>query len=239
MNESRMRQQARYGIYYCPGEDSELYRTASNWLGRDAAAGIELDPTLPAGIDLDEWRCNTESPRRYGFHATLKAPFRLAEDFGEADLFSAVEDYANRRVRFEESAPTVSLLGRFLALTLESPSRRLHEIADDCVRDFDRFRAAATEEELANRLRGRYSDRERGHIHRWGYPYVFDTWKFHMTLTNSLPEEVIGRYRKALGSYFNGICAQPLVFDSICIFSEEEPGAPFILKRRFSFGGAS
>ena len=47
-----------------------LAQAGAEWLGWDARSG----QAVPAGGG--EW---TRTPRRYGFHATIKAPFRLAE----------------------------------------------------------------------------------------------------------------------------------------------------------------
>jgi putative phosphonate metabolism protein len=220
---------SRFAIYFSPRREGRLFELGSRWLGRDAMGCHDLDPALPADFSVEEWRRVTESPRRYGFHATLKPPFRLAEGAPYEALRLALCDFAKHHKSFEAPQLQVSTLGRFIALTLSEPSLRFSDFAAECVSDFDRFRAAPTEQELALRLRDSTSPREREHVHRWGYPYVFDTWKFHMSLTGSLPAESLPPLHRMLTHRFESISAQPLFVDSICIFHEPHPGGPFRL----------
>ena len=223
---------SRYGIYFSPRPDAPLHSLGSRWLGRDAATGESLDPHLPDDIGHDEWLRVTESPRRYGFHATLKPPFRLAEDSTFEDLQAAVRDFASRHASFAAPPLGVATLGHFLALTLSEPSPMFASLAADSVGEFDRFRAPASEQELAQRLRGSLSSREREHVLQWGYPYVFDTWKFHISLTCGLPQPSLPPLERYLRHRFAPVLEQPLLVDSVCIFHEPYPGAPFRLVER-------
>jgi hypothetical protein len=139
---------------------------------RDTATGESLDPDLPRDIARDEWQRLTESPRRYGFHATLKPPFRLAENTTFAGLKAAVRDFAGRHESFAAPPLGVAKLGNFLALTLSEPSPEFASLAADSVEEFDRFRAPASEQELAQRLDGSLSSHRREHVLRWGCPYA-------------------------------------------------------------------
>jgi putative phosphonate metabolism protein len=218
---------SRYGIYFSPQPGALLHGLGSRWLGRDAISGEALDPGLTNGLSHDEWKLATQSPRRYGFHATLKPPFRLADGITFADLQAELHEFAARHDSFEAPTITVSTLGRFLALVLAEPSETLSALAADCVSNFDRFRAAATIEEREQRMRDTLSAREREHVLRWGYPYVFDTWKFHMSLTGSLPPPALPPLEQLLRDRFAAARKQPLLVDSICIFHEPAPGAAF------------
>ena len=220
---------SRYGIYFSPRPGARLHALGSQWLGRDAVTGDTLDPNLPDSLTHDEWLRATKSPRRYGFHATLKPPFRLAEGMALADLQSALREFAASHRSFEAPLLCVAPLGRFLALILTEPSDTFSALAADSVSEFERFRAPATEEELSQRLRDSLSPREREHVLQWGYPYVFDTWKFHMSLTGSLPPESLLPLALGLRERFAQVCEQPLLVDSVCIFHEPSPGAPFRL----------
>lgn len=220
---------SRYGIYLSPHPQSSLYQLGSSWLGRDATTGEDLDPGLSNGIAIEDWRQATESPRRYGFHATLKPPFRLAHGARYNDLLDAVYALADRYACFETPPLKIEVLGKFLALTLSHPSPELSNLAAACVNELDRFRAPATEEERDRRLQDTLSPREREHVFRWGYPYVFDTWNFHMSLTGSLPSEAVPRFQKALMQRFALVCGRTMLVDSICIFHEPSPGTPFYL----------
>jgi putative phosphonate metabolism protein len=222
----------RYGIYFAPGAGSRLHELGSQWLGRDAVTGEPLDPCLPGDMARDEWLRATESPRRYGFHATLKPPFRPADGVDFEDLRTALREFAAIHEGFEAPALAVNILGRFVALTLSEQSEELSRLADDCVRAFERFRAPATERELALRLKDSLSAREREHVMQWGYPYLFDTWKFHMSLTGSLPGETLPPLADYLRGRFAPAGNERLLVDSVCIFLEPFPGAPFRVVER-------
>jgi len=223
---------SRYAIYFCPSPSAPLYGQGSRWLGRDAATGADLDPDLPDHIQHEEWLRATESPRRYGFHATLKPPFRLAENATYEDLQAALHELAKRHVCFCAPPLRIGTLGRFLALTLSASSEEFCHLATDCVREFDRYRLPATEAELAQRLRDSLSLREREYVLRWGYPYVLDTWKFHMSLTGSMPPEALPPLKQYLRQRFASVCGEALLVDSVCIFHESHPEAPFQLLDR-------
>jgi putative phosphonate metabolism protein len=225
---------SRYAIYFSPRSDALLFSMGSEWLGRNAENGAALHPRLPDHIQYEDWQRATESPRRYGFHATLKPPFRLAEGARYEDLQAALHDFARGHNNFETPRLHVAPLGRFLALTLSEPSEELHSLAADCVGAFDPFRAPASEKELGDRLRDSLSPREREHVLRWSYPYVFDTWKFHMTLTSSLAQEPLAFFSQFLRAHFLPVCELPMVVDSICLFHESRPGGPFQLVDRAS-----
>lgn len=227
---------SRYGIYFSPRPSELLHALGSQWLGRDAVTGETLDPNLPDSLTRDEWLRATKSPRRYGFHATLKPPFRLANGRSLQDLQSALRQFAARHRSFQVRSLCIAPLGRFLALILTEPSNTFSALAADSVSEFERFRAPATEEELSQRLRDSLSPREREHLLHWGYPYVFDTWKFHMSLTGSLPPESLPPLALRLRERFAQACDQPLLVDSVCIFHEPYPGAPFQLMDRADLG---
>jgi len=223
---------SRYAIYFSQKQECDLFRLGSQWLGRNAIVGENLDPALSNGLSREEWRTATDSPRRYGFHATLKPPFRLVQGTTYDELRSAVHNFAANYRSFEAPPLTVGTLGRFIALTLSEPSAEFSDLAAACVRTFHRFRAPATEEELAIRLRDTMNDQEREYLLRWGYPYVLDTWKFHMSLTGSLPKEKLSPLEKVLTQRFAPVCRQGFPVDSICIFREPAPGNPFRLIER-------
>lgn len=227
---------SRYGIYFCPRQESPLFALGSQWLGRDALTGKDIDPELTNGLGRDEWRRATGSPRRYGFHATLKPPFRLAQGAAFDQLRTSVHTFAARHASFKAPPLQVGTLGHFLALTLADASQEFSHLADACVTEFDNFRAPATEHEIALRVRDSMPQREREHVFRWGYPYVFDTWKFHMSLTGSLAAELLPYMERILKQRFASVCGQPFVVDSICIFHEPSPGSPFLLVDRAKLG---
>lgn len=227
----------RYAIYFSPGPDTLLCRLGSKWLGRDAATGEPLEPHLPEGFQRGDWFRATESPRRYGFHATLKPPFYLADGRRLGELYDALGRFADAQKRFTIPCLKVGTLGRFLAMILTEPSNDFHELAAASIREFECFRAPATKEDLARRLHDDMPERERKYLIQWGYPYVFDAWKFHMTLTNSLRAEDISRFNYELQKRFDEACKELTMVDSICLFEEPQRGEKFHLMDRFFFGG--
>jgi putative phosphonate metabolism protein len=220
---------SRYAIYFAPAESSQLDRLGSDWLGRDAQTGKTMTPELPASISLEAWRTATESPRRYGFHATLKPPFKLAKGAGAEDLKDALAKFAETHQAFNLPHLSLDTLGRFLALVLSAPSPALHDLAADCVRDLDAFRDPPDAAEIAKRTHPSLQTDEQQNLIAWGYPYVLDTWKFHMSLTSSLKPDDLRLFREHLAQRFSEVCEQPLLCDSICLFEEPAPNHPLLL----------
>lgn len=227
---------ARFAIYYSPGISSELYRLASEWLGYDAAAGTEIFPELPAGMTLDGWRTATQAPRKYGFHATLKPPFQLADGTDETSLNDALAAFAAGRRPFSAGRLIVSDLDGFLALIPEKESPELRRLASDCVRELDPFRRPATRTEKDLRRAAGLSPEQDRNLERWGYPFVMDAFRFHMTLTGRLGKVVRKRLGASLADRFSKALAAPVRIDSICLFVQPTPESRFELRDRFLFG---
>ncbi len=202
----------RYAVYFAPDEASALHSLGSEWLGRDARTDELTTPSLPESISVESWRTRTEAARRYGFHATL---------------------FAAQRTSFNLPPLCLGTLGRFLALILSGPSMELLRLAADCVRDLDQFRAPPDPEDVARRMGASLNAAEQQNLIRWGYPYVLDTWKFHMTLTSSLSPDDLTVFRQHLAERFDSVCRAPVLCESICLFEEPEPNAPLLLTDRF------
>jgi putative phosphonate metabolism protein len=179
----------RYAVYFSPAESHPLSKAAARWLGRDAFTG-ETWPTpevegLPAGA-VEQL---TAEPRRYAFHATLKAPFELAEAKSEADLVAELERFAIETMSFEIPKVVIGQLGRFFALVPELVYPELQDFAARVVERFEPFRAPLTEADIARRKPESLSPAQRANLDRWGYPHVMDEFSFHMTLTGRVPPE--------------------------------------------------
>lgn len=162
--------------------EGDLAAWGAAWLGWDPEAGAEVAHPDPALGPL------TEEPRRYGLHATLKAPFRLAGGRTEADLAEALAALAGRLPPAEAPGLALSLIGRFLALTPEADPAPIDALAAACVTELDALRAPPTEAELQRRRASKLDAQEEAHLLRWGYPYVLDRFRFHVTLTGPLDE---------------------------------------------------
>jgi hypothetical protein len=225
---------ARYAIYYTPAAADALTRRAAAWLGRDAFGGQPLDrPHLPGLEDLD-LDALTADPRGYGFHATLKAPFELAADASEDGLLAFAEGFAARRAPFE-AAIAPAPLGYFLAFRLAQPSPAMDALHEACVREFDPFRAPLSDFDLARRRRAPLSAEQDAKLLAWGYPYVFDAFRFHMTLTGPLRDPaILARLEAALGAHFAGFAGLH-GFDGVAVFKQDARSAPFRVLGRFDF----
>ena len=217
----------RFAIYYVPPESAPLTQAAAAWLGWDALAGkIPMKRHLN-GLEPETWRGVTESPRIYGFHATLKPPFRLATGAREDDLRAAFESFAARQTAFPAPRFKLSSIGSFLALTLTEPSPNFEALAAAAVTEFDGFRAAPPADELERRKKASLSPRQLELLSSWGYPYVLDEWRFHMTLSSSLGPELRDEILVRLAPTFEPLCSEPFLVDSICLFEQLEANAPF------------
>jgi putative phosphonate metabolism protein len=227
----------RYAIYAVPPVDQPLWRMASTWLGRDPQAGGESLPNLPLWLTRERWREITKDARHYGFHGTLKPPMALAGGRTPDGLDAALSLFASDFAALPPLGLQVATIGGFLALVPREPSAALKRLADLAVERFDRFRAPSTEEELARRRQVPLSTRQEEYLARWGYPYVFDEYRFHMTLTSRLPDAERVRVAAHLSDFLAPALVQPTLL-TMALFVQDRPETPFRLVRRFRLGAA-
>lgn len=228
---------ARYAIYYAPPATSLLGELGARWLGRDALSGqVLLTPAL-AGLTPTRWTGVTEAPRHYGFHGTLKPPFHLAAGTDAEALHAAISGFAERQRAIALDSLTVQVIGDFIALTPTADDRSLSDLAAACVETFDPFRAPPTPEETAKRRAAKLNPRQAELLARWGYPYVFDEFRFHLSLTGPVAD---ARERMALvqqlEAMFAPALASPVPVLDLCLFTQADRAAPFRLVDRFPFG---
>ncbi|KGS04145.1 MULTISPECIES: DUF1045 domain-containing protein [Burkholderia] len=234
---------ARYAVYLTPAEPWNAL--GSRWLGRDALTGERIERSA----ELDDARVDawTSGPRTYGLHATLKPPFRLAAGRSAAELDVAVRALAARMRPFALSLEWRPLRG-FLAWRPadESVERGpLQALADACVRELDGFRAPQPATDVERRRAAGLTPREEAHLVRWGYPYVFDTFAFHITLTNQLDTASADAATNAFARLAarHG-CAAALDAVSmnvrdVSIFVQPAPDRPFVVARHYGFDGST
>jgi putative phosphonate metabolism protein len=225
----------RYAIYFVPGEASALYRFGASVLGYDCYSG--RDVAFMDGIQSPNWPAIIREPRLYGFHATLKAPFRLATGLTEEDLAEACIKFGHDHAPVMAGALTVSELGSFIALVPEIPRPRLNRLAGACVEAFDRFRAPLTEQERERRLAAGLTPEQIKNLDRWGYPYVFADFRFHMTLSGSLePMQKPAALRLISEKFEQNIGVKAVTIDQIVIARQAYASTPFLVVHRFSLG---
>lgn len=224
----------RYALYYAPDANTPLWQFGSSCLGYDAWRNRDVPhPQHPGFVGLDI-EALTNEPRRYGFHATLKAPFELREERSEDDLLASAAAFASAKVAFELPALAVSALGGFVALTPPERSLRLHDLADEATRDFDDFRAPPSAADLERRLAQGLSDRQRRNLADFGYPYVFEDFRFHMTLTGSLDAGARDQVAAGLRDLYAPI-DRPVAIDAITIFRQMTRTSRFTALKRLPF----
>jgi putative phosphonate metabolism protein len=224
----------RVAIYFTPSPEDALTRCASTWLGRDAFTGRATRQADPAIDTL------VAEPARYGFHATMKAPFRLASRADIEHLDQALELFCASRESFVLETLQLARIEAFFALTPYKPSQELPELEQDVVETFDGFRAPLSEEERSRRQPDLLTDRQRHNLDVWGYPHVREDFRFHMTLTGPLPDDANASAVEArLAAHLANTTERPLSIDGLALFVEPQPGLPFVVHARHPFGPAA
>ncbi len=209
----------RVAIYYAPSPDDPLAAAASSWFAAPERQAITMDA------------------RRYGFHATLKPPFRIRDGLTWDDVVAATRDLARGVPPFPLPRLAVADLHGFLALRETASSAALQALADAAVAELDFLRAPPDGAEIARRRPERLGAAERRMLDRWGYPYCFATWFFHMTLSQRLDASGHERWRPEAEAHFAAALALPLMVDTVAIFVEAEAGAAFTEVARIPLGG--
>jgi putative phosphonate metabolism protein len=211
----------RVAIYFTPPTDAPLALAAADWLGRGAFSAETARP-------LDESRAAlVAEPARYGFHATMKAPFHLAAGTSLDALDRALATFCAGR-----SAPVIAQLALrrlsgFFALVPGETEPALDALAAETVRAFEPFRAPLTEADRARRRPESLSERQRAHLDKWGYPHVFEEFRFHMTLTGRVPDAAAPPIEAELLQRFSSVIGRPLAVDHLALFLQAEAGQPF------------
>jgi len=197
----------RYALYYlCP--EGPLADFGAAWLGWDVASGRAVAHPEVAGLPKPVAEI-TATPRKYGFHGTIKPPFRLAEGRSEAGLLAEARALCARLAPVTLDGLALTPLGHFLALTPAGDASALAALAAACVEGLDDFRAPAPEAELARRRARGLTDRQEENLQHWGYPYVMQDFRFHMTLSGRLSSEALAATAAALAPHVSPLVPSP------------------------------
>ena len=217
----------RYAIYYVSAPGSALDRFGAELLGYDARSGEDIP--FPDGVlhAVPDWHALTQDPRKYGFHATLKAPFALAQGKTEAELLAACADFADAARPAPVITPVVGAISGFIAVIAKERSEELERFAADCVTALDSFRAPLTAADRARRNPQRLTPRQCEYLDRWGYPYVMDEFRFHMTLTGRLDPSRREAVLTMLRHRFAIIGLERLAIDRIAVFCQDDSHSRF------------
>lgn len=229
----------RYAIYFTPPQGSPLAHAGAAWLGRDALSGSwDMMPEI-IGLSTERQLALTESPRRYGFHATLKAPFALKPQLSENDILAAAD-------RFAASQPPAPLsnglkitnLAGFLSIVQAGDDIGLNAMAAACVRHFEPLRAPLTAADIARRREQPLTGNQDALLLKWGYPYVFDEFGFHMTLSQRIEDSCEFEILKAAAQdHFHAALSGLTELATISVFQEKQPGDAFFNIQSFPLSG--
>lgn len=211
---------SRYAIYFVPAADRPLFRFGRTVLGYDCYTGETVAYPAFDTIDPAECAALTREPSIYGFHATLKAPFRLLPSVDEAALIAFV-GFAASRHAIPVIEPCIRTLGPFVVVTARRSCAALDELAARCVTAFDRFRAPLTGAERERRLAAGLSQAEIAHLDQWGYPFVFDTFRFHMTLAGPVAPDRREAVLASMQEAFVRLCGDAdLIVDRVALLRQ-------------------
>lgn len=217
----------RYALYYAPGASSALWSFGSKILGYDAASGESIEHPDALGEFMGGWSSLTTEPRKYGFHATLKAPFHLIESRDEKALLRAVDNFAKVTRVFSLPVKTANI-GPFIALEPSSSAEQINALASEIVNHFDHFRKTLSPEDRKRRLQSPLTDRQIAYLDLYGYPYVHEEFRFHMTLTNALHIEDREPVLKCLRSLFDAeVGDSEIQINRLCVFRQDSPNDRF------------
>lgn len=225
----------RYAIYFAPPPGSELETFGRRFLGRDHVSGEGVDQPAIEGFSTEDLKRVTKSARRYGFHATLKAPFVLKEGVTANDLYQAAIEFSAKRTAFEAPPLRIAALSRWLTFKLSTECSSMDQLAADCVGNFEPFRAPLTEADIARRREAGLTSRQDEQLLAFGYPYIFDDFRFHMTLAGPLAEDERERLLEAVRPMTAAIEEVPLRVDAIALYEQPDPDGPFVQTGRFPF----
>jgi putative phosphonate metabolism protein len=228
-----MAAQARFALYFTPVPGSMLARFGAEVLGYDCAAGTPVARRKLDGIADEDAAAATAEPARYGFHGTLMAPFELAPGRSPSELENALAAFARDHAPVPLGHLKVAAIGRFTALVPAGSEDAVRTLAGDCVTAFNDFRAPLSAHDRERRLASHLSPRQTELLERWGYPYVFSEFRFHMTLTGRLPPHEQARWQAALAAAFAPLAPAPLEIDAVSLVRQDDRGAPFrVIARR-------
>lgn len=210
----------RYALYHLP--DGELGAFGAAWLGWDARHGTSrARPQLPHLPD--EAETLTAVPMRYGFHATLKAPLRLAEGHGPQDLARRAQLVCDHLAPFALQLELVQHYG-FVALRPVTQPPALLALEQALVTRLDDLRAALSPEERERRRPDLLPEAARRHLDHWGYPFVLELFQYHLTLSGNLSPEQGKALCEALRPPLAPLLAQPMPVRSVALMGEDEMG---------------
>lgn len=229
---------SRYAVFYSPQRLHSLSTFARGWFGFDPEKGLRVELRETLGLSWSLIESVTSEPARYSLHATLKAPFSLVTSRHLKSLRRATETLANSLSPITTGPLELTNLDGFLALCPTDHLQALSNLATRCVKELDMFRTPMSNEERERRIATtKLSPHQIGLLSEWGYPFVLDQFRFHITLTRRLTEMEQATLVPALKTRLERELRHPLTVDSICLYGDPGNDLPFLLIDRYALSG--
>ncbi len=211
----------RYAIYVTAAPDTALAQFGAAWLGWDSATGTPVTQPQVPGLDMP---AITAAPHPYGFHGTIKPPFRLAEGSTPDALLADLTALCTRLPAVTLQGLELARLGGFFALVPQGDDTALADMAAQVVQSLDHHRAAPSQAEMDKRRAARLNPQQEAHLQRWGYPYVLDQFRYHMTLTGRLEAVTRAAAQSALATHTADLPLAPFVIDALTLLGQDDEG---------------
>jgi len=217
----------RYAIYYVPSNNL-FYKLGSSWLGWDTISGQPASqPEAGSAVNIQEI---TDAPRKYGLHATIKAPFRLANNVTVLELEQQFKILCGsiKPIVFNLK---LSELSGFFALTPTVKNTELRKLHSKVVRELDYFRAQPTKEEIIKRRENQLTSEQDQNLIKWGYPYIFEDFYFHITLTGKIPEDFRNKVKDEIENFFQPVLQQKINLSELALVGEAKDGNFYVIRQ--------
>ena len=224
----------RYAIYYAPSENSELDLFGKCLLGWDPYKGVETTKSdLSKLPSFKKFSGLVLTPKQYGFHGTIKAPFKLKNEYTYNDLENKVREISKQIHSFYFDQLIIKKLGNFIGL-IPTNNLKVNAVSNKFVEELDYLRDELSESEIKKRKPHKLTSNQKQMLFKWGYPYVFDEFKFHLTLTSKLNVVEIDDVLRSLQNILKQVNLNKISFNNICIFGQKSD-EKFYFVQRFNF----
>lgn len=235
-----MNSRPRYAIYFAPNERTPLGRFGCHWLGRSAAELDSHPVDLPENLEQHKHQQLIEAPKHYGFHGTLKAPFELNTAYTSNDLDEALQNFAQKFPSFTIDRLKLQTIASFIALTPEEQSENLsllQSLHEELTENIDYLRAPLSDYDKNRFMARDLSTKLKENLLNFGYPFVLESFKFHLTLTSSLKKDDISSYFELLDRLTTHFRDDGFFCDRISLFRQETRTSPFLLTNEYMLQG--
>ena len=218
----------RYALYYLPPAAAALSAFGARWLGWSIEEGraVEFLDNL-----TDDHAVLTATARKYGFHGTLKPPFSLKNGYNAAQLHHAATELVATLPKFVMPQLELTNLSGFLALRPATESDELSKLAGKLVSGLNYYRAPPSKAEIQRRQSLGLTPRQDALLMQWGYPYVMDEFRFHLTLTQRISNAEVGAIRKCIQSHLHNQMLSPQTIENIGFVGEKGDGNFHLIER--------